>query len=320
MFTFENGGHDPLFYIDDKPVFTTFKKDAKKRIPPFRKADDYLGSDDFLEKYNLNRREGALLKEAIQKDQIPEKPQLKTKFYSIRKDLNERLYTEIDLRSTDKTIQWKFPENPKAWPTSQILIGSSGVGKTHKIIEEILEAMTRKKKKRKFLYVSPELGIDTTLKKIVNNKKYEKWFEGLDVGDEAFDEWRKEQDFAGTAEDYWEQVVEPTLNDMQPGTFCVLDDSPDSVVAPMLRPWLIKMLRTGRHRGIGVGSIQHNLRGGKWTSQSYSSVKWCTLFPRGGGKGLQVEFLAEQHGLQRRKARELVEVFGDSGRWMTIHQ
>ena len=320
MFTFEKQKQDPLFYIDGKPVYAVFKKDESRRIHPFRDSGSYLGSNEFLEKYNLSRKEGAELKRALGRDQVPETPQLKTKFYHIRRDLNERLYTEIDLRGTNKEIEWRFPEDHKAWPTTQIIIGSSGVGKTHKIVQEILEAMKRKRKKRKFLYVSPELTEDATLKKVLNNKRYEKYFSGLDISDDAFEEWRTERDNTGTVEDWWEQEIHKTLKEVEPSTFVVLDDAPDSPVHRMIRPWLVKMLRTGRHKKIGVGSIQHNIRGGRWTSQSYSSVKWVTLFPRGGGKGLQVEFLAEQHGVPRKKARELIEIFGEGGRWMMIHQ
>jgi len=311
----------PLFWISGKPVYGSFKKDEKVRIKPFRDPGKYLGSSDFLEYYNLSKSEGKLLNKSIRRDEVPENSQLKTKFYRIRKDLNDRLYTEIDLRGTPHEIDWGFPTNPKEWPGSQIIIGSSGVGKTHFIIQAILAALkSSSRTKRKFVYVSPELQIDDTLKKIRSSKRFEKHFTGVDVSDDAFEEWRVENEGGGTAEDWWEQVILPSLSDLAPGTFVVLDDAPDSPIHRMIRPWLIKMLRTARHKKVGVGSIQHNLRGGKWTSQSYSSVRWVTLFPRGGGKGLQVEFLAEQHGVPRKKARELVELFGETGRYMCIHQ
>ena len=35
MFTFEKQDKNPLFHIDDKPVYTIFKKDDSLRIPPF---------------------------------------------------------------------------------------------------------------------------------------------------------------------------------------------------------------------------------------------------------------------------------------------
>lgn len=316
MFTFQAQKTDPIFFIDDKPVYTTFNKDPKLRIAPFS-GDTFLSSDAFLERYSLSKREGEELKTAIRNDQAPDN-QLKQKFYAVRKDLNQRLYTTIDLRGTDKKITWRFPENVNAWPTTQILIGSSGVGKTYKIVQEITEALQRRKK-RKFVYVSPEFNRDDTLKKLRNSQRYKKYFQGIDIGDEAFETWREGRDNTGNDEEWWESIRQE-LDKLSPGTFVVLDDSPDSLLAPYLRPWLNKMLRTGRHKGIGVGSLQHSIRGARFTSQSYSSCKWVHLFPRGGGKGLQVDFLNEQQGVPRRRARELIELFGDTGRWMTIHQ
>ena len=100
----------------------------------------------------------------------------------------------------------------------------------------------------------------------------------------------------------------------------IMDDAPDCLIHKHLQKFLIKTLRTGRHKKQGVLSIQHNVRGGKWTSQSFSSVKHVTLFVRGSGKGKMVEFLYETLGIGRKKARILVDIFGETGRYMTIHQ
>ena len=65
-------------------------------------------------------------------------------------------------------------------------------------------------------------------------------------------------------------TIKPILLEQNPGTCIVLDDAPDSPIHKYLQKFLIKYLRTGRHKKIGVSSIQHNVRGGKWTSQSLS--------------------------------------------------
>ena len=314
MFSFKKSNEQavPLFFIGEKPVYTQFKKIEADRIPPFRDSSKYLESDDFRERYGLTRKEGTQIQSAIQSNIVPESG-LKKKFYAIRKDLNQRLYSEIDLRNTDKTIHWRFPENTNAWPGSQILIGSSGVGKTFRIISQIEEALKRKKK-RKFIYVTPELAVDRSLKAITHNKRWQRWFQGVDVSDAAF-----EESGAANADDFWNKHVFPILKAAEPGTLAVLDDAPDCIIHKHLQRFLIKYLRTGRHKRIGVVSIQHNVRGGKWTSQSFSSVKFITLFPRGGGKGKQVDFLNETVGLTRKEARELVEIFAEGGRTMTIH-
>ena len=301
MFTYKQHG-TPLFYIDDKPVYTTFERDPKLRIPPHR-GGKYLQSDEFLETFNLSKSDARVLREAIQKNVAPE-GSLKTKFYEVRRALNRRLFTTIDLRGTDKTISWRFPDDPKVWPTTQIIIGSSGVGKTYKLVKEITESLQRRRK-RKFVYLSPELNEDTTLKKLVQSKRFRKHFEGIDIGDDAFDDWKTSHEGAGTPEEWWKDEVLPALNQQPVGTFVALDDSPDSVLAPFIRPWLVKMLRTGRHKKIGVGSIQHNVRGGRWTSQSYSSVKWVNLFPRGGRQRPDCRVSGRASGSQPQEGKRL---------------
>jgi hypothetical protein len=253
------------------------------------------------------------LKRALQSDIVPDN-KLKGTFYHVRRDLNHRLYTEIDLRGTDHTISWRYPDNIKQWPETAIIIGSSGSGKTWKVLSEVEEALKRPKK-RKFVYVSPELNVDLTLKKILNNKRWLKHFQGIDISDDAFEESDR-----GSADEWWTKDIEPILTNQPPGTKIILDDAPDSRVHRYLQKFLIKYLRTGRHKQVGISSVQHRVRAGKWTSQSFSSVKWVVLFPVGGGKGTQVQWLYDTLGLGRRKARVLVDIYGSSGRSMVIHQ
>ena len=314
MFTYkkEKPKDDPLFYINEKPVYTRFKKEEALRIPPFRDSTKYLDSEEFRERYSISRKEGKELKESLRSNIVPES-KLKTKFYEIRRDLNTRLYTELDLRGGNDVIQYKFPQNPKQWKTTTLVIGSSGVGKTYLVRQWIEEAL-RRAKKFKFYYVSPEFSLDTTLQKLRNNKRWQKWFVGIDVSDKAFKEAAQD-----SPEQWWDEVIFPILNGAEIGSVIVMDDSPDAVVYKQLQRFLIKYLRTGRHKSVAVISLQHNVRGGKWTSMAFSSVKNIVLFPRGGGKGKIVDFMTETLGLTRRKASNLCELFAESGRWMAIH-
>ena len=314
MFTFKQPKpkQEPLFYIGPKPVYTQFKKEDKLRIAPFRDSKQYLDSDEFRERYGLSRNDAKELKKSIQSDIVPES-KLKGKFYEIRRDLNQRLYNELDLRGTNKEISWKFPQDPKQWATTSLVIGSSGVGKTHLVRMWIEEALKRKKK-RKFIYISPECEVDETLKKLRNNKRWKNYFRGIDVSDKAFKDAEQ-----GSANQWWDEVIFPILDDAPEGSTIIMDDAPDAVVYRQLQKFLIKYLRTGRHRKVAVISLQHNVRGGKWTSQSFSSVKTVVLFPRGGGKGRIVDFMNETLGLTRRKANEYCEIFSESGRWMAIN-
>ena len=201
----------------------------------------------------------------------------------------------------------------KEWPGSSIVIGSSGVGKTHLVKSWIEESLKRKRKKRKFIYVSPEFSVDETLQKLRGSIRYQDYFKGLDVSDEALKEADK------NVETWWREDIKAKLDAAEAGTTVVLDDAPDSPVYRELREFLTRYLRTGRHKKVGVVSIQHNVRGGKWTSQSFSSVKNVILFPRGGGKGKQVDFLNETVGLSRRKAREIIDIVSEDSRWLAIH-
>ena len=315
MFTFKEFGK-PLFYIrhdgNDRAVYTTFKKDSKLRIKPFRDSKKYLDSDEFRERYDLSKKEGAALKNALRQDVVPEGA-MKNEFYRIRRDLNQRLFSEIDLRDTPYEIVWKYEDKVSDWPGSAVVCGSSGSGKTWLIVSQITEALKRKKK-RTFVYISPEYNIDETLKTIRNRKSWIKWFKGIDVSEDTF----KESEL-GSVDDWWNKEILPQLEKQPPGTVFILDDAPSSVVHRQLQRLLIKMLKTARHRKWGVTSLQHNIRNGKWTSQSFSSVKNVILFPRAGGKGKVVNFLNENFGIRLKKAHELVDIFGESGRWVSLH-
>ena len=317
MFTFREQTGDPLFYIDDRPVYTQWKKDESARIAPFRDTGNYLDSDEFREEFNLTKKEAEVLSEAIQHDSVPE-DRLKTKFYQIRKDLNAKLFTTIDLRGTDKEINWRFPKDVKQWPTSAIIQGSSGTGKTFQVLKWIEESLKRKKK-RKFIYLSPELNTDETLKRILNNRRWAKYFEGVDLSDEAFEEYQR-QEMGATVDTWWTNVVKPILYNAPEGTLVCMDDSPDCMLHHYLLAFLTKWLRTGRHKKVGVISIQHRIRGGKWTSQSFSSVKWIWMGIRGGGRGNLVQWLYEMTGMGMRKCRNLVEDMAEHSRFMCMHQ
>ena len=60
MFTFQKpkAEQNPMFFINEKPVYTQFKKDDKQRIPPFKDSNNFLESEEFREHYSLTRSEG----------------------------------------------------------------------------------------------------------------------------------------------------------------------------------------------------------------------------------------------------------------------
>ena len=57
MFTFQSEKtKEPLFFIGDKGVYTSFEKDHNKRIPPYRDTEKFLDSENFREEYDLSRQ------------------------------------------------------------------------------------------------------------------------------------------------------------------------------------------------------------------------------------------------------------------------
>ena len=52
MFTFQKPKADqnPIFFINEKSVFTQFKKDDKLRIPPFKDSQNFLESEEYEER------------------------------------------------------------------------------------------------------------------------------------------------------------------------------------------------------------------------------------------------------------------------------
>ena len=162
--------------------------------------------------------------------------------------------------------------------------------------------------------MSPEFAEDRTLQKLRNNKRWMKYFTGIDVSDRAFKDSEK-----GSPAQWWDEVIFPKLEAAEEGTVIIMDDNKDSEVWRQSRTFMNKYMRTGRHKKVGLVSIQHEVRGSQDTAQAYSSVKTVILFPRAGGKGKQVDFLHEMTGVTLRRAHELVEIFAESGRWMSIH-
>ena len=168
------------------------------------------------------------------------------------------------------------------------------------------------------MYASAELSKDTTLKKLLSDR-YMQYVTGVDLSQDAFEEFT-ENGFGGgkTAQEWYNQEIKPVLNSARSGDIIILDDAPDSPAHLQLQKWQNTAFRTLRHKNVGLISIQHNIRGGKWTTQSHSSVKYVHTFPRGSGKGKLVDYLSKDIGVTLREAREYIARFADGGRLMTI--
>ena len=278
-------------------------------------VEPYLNSEEFRNYYQLHPTTAKIIGDALLKGKPLEATitkSVQTKYWNVKKDLEKKLYSEMDLHGSDQYIRLDFPVKKKDWSGLHITIGSSGGGKTYSTVDMILHNLNGPKAQRRlFVYASTELTKDVTLRKLMGDR-YRRWVTGIDLSDEAM----KSSD--RSVEDWFNTDILPIFNSVETGGHIVLDDPKDSPASKYLLRWQNTAYRTVRHKGIGLTSIQHSMRGGRWSSQAYSSVKFVHTFPRGSGKGKLVDYLSKDIGVRLRDAREYVTRFAEHGRRMTI--
>lgn len=276
-------------------------------------VSDYVGSEDFRDYYKLSVLDAQTISEALKrgKDVPPGKKGLQNKFFTVKKDLERKLYTEMDLGDSKQFLRVDFPA--KGWSGLHITIGCSGSGKTHHTVSLIKANLHGPRKQRRyFVYASTELAKDRTLKSLMTDR-YRRHVQGVDLSDAAYKE-----SGSSSPEEWFQKDILPFLKNIPPEGHVILDDPKDSMAAMPLMKWQNSAYRTLRHQDVGLTSIQHSMRGGRWSSQAYSSVKFVHTFPRGAGKGKLVDYLSKDIGVPLRFAREYVNKFADQGRVMTI--
>jgi hypothetical protein len=276
---------------------------------------NFFKSEKFRDYYKLSLLEAKAIGEALQKghDVPAGKMNLHNKFFKVKRDLERRLFTEMDIGDSKQFLRVDFPEDSKEWSGLHITIGSSGSGKTYQTVDLIQENLRGpRSQRRQFVYASTELNKDKTLRDLMKDKN-SPWVQGIDMSHDAY----KESD-SNSPEEWFRATMLPILNTVPPGGHIVLDDPKDSDAAKWLLRWQNTAFRTVRHKSVGLTSIQHSMRGGRWSSQAYSSVKFVHTFPRGSGKGKLVDYLSKDIGTTLKEAREYVNRFADNGRLMTI--
>ena len=300
--------------MEGQPVYWLPKKDPKYRLE-MEDAEAFLMSDEFRIRYRLAPVEQTKLVECLLDDKCPEdKTAIVKRFYDIRADLKERMYEEMILND-NQYFRVDWPEKKDEWSRHVVIIASTGAGKTWLARSWCLHNLQGpRNQRRNIIYASTELEHDKTLQPLLG-KRYEKYVTGVDTSDEAFENWKENDENAGKSiHDWFESAILPPIEHAPPGSHVFLDDSKDSPADKFILKLLNKALRTYRHKKIGVTSLQHAIRGRDWTSQSFSSVFGVVLFPNSGGKGKQVSFLADDIGFGVRRARQLVKLFAETGR------
>jgi hypothetical protein len=171
---------------------------------------------------------------------------------------------------------------------------------------------TTPKNRRHVYWISNELMLDTTIQSLLNTEKWSPWFHGIDCSDRAFEE--SGLDGHGFFTEIKNQVEGGHRN-----SIVIFDDFQDSPIPILLRRYIDKLLRTGRHRGISAMSIQHSLRNSTYSKQSAESAKHIVIFPR-SQKGKVINFLKDSASLPLGTAREIVALAVEDGRSAILRQ
>ena len=233
-------------------------------------------------------------------------------YYFLKKKSRELLREELDLRDVPEKAVINIPNKLDEWPGTEFIAGSSGSGKGYYSTEKILRHWKASSplNRRHIFWLSPELHEDKTLRRISDLKKYEPWFTGIDISINAF------EDSGLSAIQFFNERVKSVLQH-QKNSIIVADDFQDSGIPNVLRKYIDRLLRTGRHNGTSTWSLQHSLRNSAFSRQAVQSCKHVTLFCR-SQRGKCISFLKDSVGLSLGQSRDLVTLMAQCGRSATL--
>ena len=99
----------------------------------------------------------------------------------------------------------------------------------------------------------------------------------------------------------------------------VMDDFPDGArsLYPYLERQYNSMLRTARHRNMGVISLIHTYAHGKASTQALQSNKSVIFYPQ-SQQTRCIQFLRDYLSVQTHEAKALVRRFAALDRWMCV--
>jgi hypothetical protein len=263
---------------------------------------DSFNSERFRDKFKLSQNQTVEILGHLKKKTTPEGA-LQTKFFRVKKYLEESLFHEMNVSGTNQKIMVDFPDNGE-WAATMLVCAGSGNGKTWFLKEMCKRCMLGKaKNKRNFLWISNELEIDKTIKEL-KKPRFQKHFRGIDISDGAF-----ENSEAQTPEEFYKKEVAPAIDNVPESGVIIVDDAADSVIHRQMRKKINKLLRTGRHTNRGLCYILHAIKAGLDSTQASSSCRYYVLFPK-SAKGKIVDYLRDQ-GLTMSEARQQVSDFSD---------
>ena len=303
-----------------KPVETVyFTHEFAKDNQNVAKASGvlHLHKSELKKEFHMNESD---FKEACRMIDAEEEPEqgdpLRTEYWELLDRYENFLQREMWIGDDeDNRFEMNIPLKKSDWPGTLTCIGSSGSGKTWHIVEMIHRYFKAVPvhSRRQVVWMSPELKIDKTLRKLRDNDRYRMWFQGIDISEKNLRE--KGMDAAS----FYKTEISDKIEGMGDDLILVLDDFPDAARAlyPFLERFYNSMLRVARHRNMGVISLIHTYAHGKASSQALQSNKTIVFYPR-SQQSRCIQFMRDYLQLNTKYAKELVRKFASLGRWMAL--
>jgi hypothetical protein len=273
----------------------------------------FFGNPDFQDRFELNHEQCEDIKSSLTNNTVSEKHQ--SKHFQCKRFITQVLNDEMDLMDSSASFEFQFPNGGNTYPWCHFVCGSSGSGKSRWILDQLKNNLDGPKPDRRHvLWFSAELTIDRTIAPLRDNEKYREWFTGVDISEKAVEDSQYQ-----SPEEFFEKEIRLRIDTAPEGTLVVADDAMDSepVVAELMRRLMIKLMRVGRHRKVGLIYSLHKLASGQWSSQAYSSCQNIVVFPRSNKNKIR-KFLEDEIGMTRKEARRAVKDFGQSGRALIV--
>ena len=270
----------------------------------------HFDSEYLRDRFELSKDQSSEIFKHLHEERVLEKNQ--QKFFKVKRHINDRLLSEMDISDTNHKFVVEFDSNPNEYSGHELICSGTGSGKTYYCVKKILHNLNGKKtQRRNFIIFSAEWNTDKTLAPLKADK-FDPFIKGIDCSESTFKESRWETEL-----DFFKNEIKLRVDHAQRGTVILFDDIVDQVGAQYTRELVNKQLRTSRHFGITIMYILHNLRSGSFSTQGHNSVKYLTVFPR-SQKGKVVNYLNRDIGLPMSEARDHVRAFAQAGRVMSI--
>ena len=301
----------------DDTVYFTHNTDKDNQNVAKAEGVLHLHRNQLKREFRLNEADFQEVCRMIDAEEEPEQGDpLRHEFWQILERYESFLQREMWIGDNkDTRFEMNFPIKKEDWPGTITAIGSSGSGKTWHIVEMIRRYFkaTSSHNRRQVCWLSPELKIDKTLKKLRDNDRYRLWFHGIDISEKNLKERGMD------AASFFQTEISDKIDGMGDDLILVLDDFPDAARAlyPFLERFYNSMLRVARHRNYGVISLIHTYAHGKASSQALQSNKTIVFYPR-SQQARCIQFLRDYLKLATNQAKDLVKKFASLGRWMAL--